>query len=187
MTETTPSTSNRSLTRSLLVMVAGSFAFGFALVPLYDVICEAAGIRVNDAPSKIQASTAGAGREVTLEFMSMIPQGSAFELTPETRSIKLQPGKLYEAKFLISSRATVPVVAQAIPSVAPAATARYLQKTECFCFTPQTFAAGEQREFTVRFIVAPDLPAEVDRMTLAYSMYTVNDAEPKRVAALNQN
>ena len=39
---------NRSLTRSLVLMVAGSFAFGFALVPLYKVICEAAGIRVND-------------------------------------------------------------------------------------------------------------------------------------------
>lgn len=185
MTEATDTArqANRSLTRSLLVMVAGSFAFGFALVPLYDVICEAAGIRTNDAPSQIQATNAGAGREVTLEFMSMIPEGSAFELTPETRSIKLQPGKLYEAKFLVRSRANMPVVAQAIPSVAPAATARYLQKTECFCFTPQTFAASEQREFTVRFIVAPDLPAEVDRMTLAYSMYTMPDAEPKRLAA----
>src|SRR5512139_1781054 len=184
MTHTAEKKANRSLTRSLLVMVAGSFAFGFALVPLYDVICEAAGIRTNTAPSKIQASQQGAGREVTLEFMSMIPEGSAFELTPETRSIKLQPGKLYEAKFLIKSRANVPVVAQAIPSVAPSTTARYLQKTECFCFTPQTFAAAEQREFTVRFIVAPDLPAEVDRMTLAYSMYTVSDApaEPQRVA-----
>ncbi len=110
---------DRSLTRSLLVMVAGSFAFGFLLVPLYDVICEAAGIRVNDTPSAIQASSAGVGREVTLEFMSMIPDGSAFELTPETRSMKLQPGKLYEARFLVRSRADVPVVAQAIPSVAP--------------------------------------------------------------------
>jgi cytochrome c oxidase assembly protein subunit 11 len=145
---------NRSLTRSLLVMVAGSFAFGFVLVPLYDVICEAAGIRVNDTPSAI-------------------PDGSAFELTPETRSMKLQPGKLYEARFLVRNRADVPVVAQAIPSVAPSTTARYLQKTECFCFTPQDFAAAEQREFTVRFIVSPDLPQEVDRMTLAYSMYTV--------------
>ena len=182
---TTP-TSNRSLTRSLLVMVAGSFAFGFALVPLYDVICEAAGIRVNETPSAIQASSAGVGREITLEFMSMIPPGSAFELSPELRQMKLQPGKLYEAKFLIKSRSNVPVVAQAIPSVAPSTTAKYLQKTECFCFTPQTFAAGEEREFTVRFIVAPDLPQEVDRMTLAYSMYTVNDAQPDptRVAAL---
>ncbi len=173
----------RSLTRSLWVMVAGSFAFGFALVPLYDVICEAAGIRVNAAPSAMQASNAGEGREITLEFMSMIPPGSAFELTPEARSMKLQPGKLYEAKFLIKSRADVPVVGQAIPSVAPATTAKYLQKTECFCFTPQTFQAEEQREFTVRFIVAPDLPQDVDRMTLAYSMYTVTGVEPERLAA----
>jgi cytochrome c oxidase assembly protein subunit 11 len=69
--------------------------------------------------------------------------------------------------------AGVPVTGQAIPSVAPAHTARYLQKTECFCFTPQQFGPGEAREFTVRFIVDPDLPPQVDRMTLAYSMYTV--------------
>jgi cytochrome c oxidase assembly protein subunit 11 len=181
--QTTQDKENRSLTRSLWVMVAGSFAFGFALVPLYNVICEAAGIRVNATPSSLQASNAGVGREITLEFMSMIPPGSAFELTPATRSLKLQPGKLYEAKFLIKSRADVPVVGQAIPSVSPSTTAKYLQKTECFCFTPQTFQAEEQREFTVRFIVAPDLPQDVDRMTLAYSMYTVAGAEPQRVAA----
>jgi cytochrome c oxidase assembly protein subunit 11 len=162
---------DRSLTRSLVLMVVGSFAFGFALVPLYDVICEAAGIRVNAAPSAIQPSDAGQGREVTLEFVSMVPEGSTFELVPASRSMTLQPGKLYEARFRIRSNATVPVVAQAIPSVAPATSAKYLQKTECFCFTPQTFAAAEQREFTVRFIVAPDLPQHVDRMTLAYSMY----------------
>ena len=52
---------HRSLTRSLLVMVAGSFAFGFALVPLYNVFCEAAGIRVNATPSQLQASES-AGR-----------------------------------------------------------------------------------------------------------------------------
>jgi len=186
MSTDTDRKANRSLTRSLLLMVAGSFAFGFALVPLYDVICEAAGIRVNATPSAIEASDAGVGREITLEFLSMIPPGSAFELTPETRQMKLQPGKLYEAKFLIRSLSSVPVVGQAIPSVAPSTTAKYLQKTECFCFTPQTFAASEEREFTVRFIVAPDLPRQVDRMTLAYSMYTVPDAEPKRVAAVTR-
>ncbi len=165
--------SNRSLTRSLLVMVAGSFAFGFALVPLYNVICEAAGIRTNDSPSAVRASEAGAGREVTLEFMSMLPPGSDFELTPETSELVLQPGRLYEAKFRIRNNATQAVVAQAVPSIAPATTAQYLQKTECFCFTPQSFGASEQREFTVRFIVSPDLPVDVDRMTLAYSMYTL--------------
>jgi cytochrome c oxidase assembly protein subunit 11 len=174
---------DHSLTRSLLLMVAGSFAFGFALVPLYDVICEAAGIRVNDAPSSIEASEAGAGREVTLEFVSIVPPGSGFELVPGQPSMPLQPGKLYEATFRIRNKANVAVVAQAVPSVAPSTTAKYLQKTECFCFTPQQFAASEEREFTVRFIVAPDLPRQVDRMTLAYSMYTMPGAEATRVAA----
>ncbi len=35
---------NRKLVRALLVMTAGAFAFGWALVPLYDVLCSAAGI-----------------------------------------------------------------------------------------------------------------------------------------------
>jgi cytochrome c oxidase assembly protein subunit 11 len=132
---------HRSLTRSLWVMVAGSFAFGFALVPLYRVICEAAGLRVNESPSSLQASDAGANRKVALEFMSMLPPGSDFELVAETPTMTLRPGKLYEAKFLIRSKASVPVVAQAVPSIAPLTAAKYLQKTECFCFTPQQFAA----------------------------------------------
>ena len=163
---------NASLTRRLLVMVAGSFAFGFALVPLYDVICEAAGIRVNDAPSRI-AETAGANREVALEFVSIVAPGGEWELTPATREMVVQPGRLHEATFVIRSRASVPVVGQAVPSVAPSYTAKYLQKTECFCFTPQDFGPAQEREFTVRFIVDPDLPPQVDRMTLAYSMYTL--------------
>jgi cytochrome c oxidase assembly protein subunit 11 len=169
-----------SLTRSLLLMVAGSFAFGFALEPLYDVICEAAGIRVNETPAAIAETTAGAGREVALEFVSIVAPGGEWELVPETTQMTVQPGRLHEAKFLIRSHAAVPVVGQAVPSVAPAYTAKYLQKTECFCFTPQDFGPAQQREFTVRFIVDPDLPPQVDRMTLAYSMYTLPE---QKVAA----
>ena len=35
---------NRKLIRSLVIMTLGAFAFGWALVPLYDVLCRAAGI-----------------------------------------------------------------------------------------------------------------------------------------------
>jgi cytochrome c oxidase assembly protein subunit 11 len=169
-----------SLIRQLLLMVAGSFAFGFALVPLYDVLCEAAGIRVNDTPSGARESVGAAGRPVSLEFMPLLASGGEFELVPVTASMSLLTGRLYEAKFRIRNLASTAVVAQAVPSVAPATAARYLQKTDCFCFTPQTFAPSEEREFTVRFIVSPDLPAQVDRMTLAYSMYRLPE---RRLAA----
>lgn len=181
MSETpAPRAPDRSLTRGLVLMAAGSFAFGFALVPLYDVICEAAGIRVNDAPSRMAESAAAADRRVALEFVSIVAPGGEWELVPATRETLVQPGRLHEARFVIRSRATVPVVGQAVPSVAPSYTAKYLQKTECFCFTPQDFAPAEEREFTVRFIVDPALPEQVDRMTLAYSMYTLPE---RRLAA----
>jgi cytochrome c oxidase assembly protein subunit 11 len=163
---------NASLTRRLLLMAAGSFGFGFALVPLYDVICDIAGIRVNAEPSGA-VETAAAAREVTLEFVSVLAPGSDWELMPAASAITVVPGRLQEARFRIRSRAGRPATGQAIPSVAPAYAARYLQKTECFCFTPQHFGALEEREFTVRFIVDPRLPPQVDRMTLAYSMYTM--------------
>jgi cytochrome c oxidase assembly protein subunit 11 len=124
-------------------------------------------------------SGVAAGRAVALEFVSMVAPGGEWELTPATGEVLVEPGRLAEARFVIRSRASVPVTGQAVPSVAPAYTAKYLQKTECFCFTPQDFGPEQQREFTVRFIIDPDLPPQVDRMTLAYSMYTL----PERVLA----
>lgn len=164
---------NSSLARRLLLMAAGSFALGFALVPLYDVMCEAAGMRVNSAPSSVAESTAAADRRVAVEFVSIVAPGGEWELTPLASEAVVQPGRLAEARFRIRSNGTVPVTGQAVPSVAPSYAAKYLQKTECFCFTPQSFAAAEEREFVVRFIVDPDLPVQIDRMTLAYSMYTL--------------
>jgi len=170
MENTERATANSRVVRRLLFAAVAMFGFGFALVPLYDVICEAAGIRVNDAPSAITEST-GDDRKVAPEFMSILAPGSEWELVPETKELVVQPGRLHEAKFRIRSRAAVPVVGQAVPSVAPAYTSKYLQKTECFCFTPQDFGPQQEREFTVRFIVDPDLPDYVDTITLQYTFY----------------
>ncbi len=68
---------------------------------------------------------------------------------------------------------------QAVPSVAPMRAARYFVKTECFCFTPQFFAEGEEREMAVRFIVDRELPAGIDRLTLSYAFYDMPQAKAK--------
>ncbi|MCG6485158.1 cytochrome c oxidase assembly protein, partial [Vibrio parahaemolyticus] len=44
MTQPTSGTSNRPLTVKLLLAVVLMFGFGFALVPLYDVMCQQLGI-----------------------------------------------------------------------------------------------------------------------------------------------
>lgn len=162
-------------------MVAGSFAFGFALVPLYDVFCDLTGVGRRDALAQAAGGTkvaADASRTVTVEFVAMVPNGGAWEFRPLATEMRVHPGGLYEARFYarnLSGRATV---GQAVPSVTPAQAATHFQKTECFCFTPQHFDAGEDREMPVRFIVDRELPASVDRLTLAYSFY-----ESARLAA----
>jgi cytochrome c oxidase assembly protein subunit 11 len=164
---------NSKLVRSLLIMTAGSFAFGWALVPLYDVLCRAAGIGNAEAKAgkSVVEETMDPNREVTIEFLAEPASVGSFDFRPKVASMRVHPGKLYDAEFYAKNLTQEPSVAQAVPSISPTGTARYFHKTECFCFSPQKFAAGEGRDLPVRFIVDPQLPSDVDKLTLAYTIY----------------
>ncbi len=169
---------NRSLTVRLLLMAAGSFAFGFALVPLYDVVCEVTGVGSNSSLTVARAAgneTPDVARTVTVEFTATVPAGG-WVLEPMSPTLEVHPGKLYETRFRarnLSARATT---GQAVPSISPTRAAQYFVKTECFCFTPQHFAGNEERELAVRFLVDRELPANIDRLTLSYAFYDVDQA-----------
>jgi cytochrome c oxidase assembly protein subunit 11 len=164
---------NRRLIRSLLIMTAASFAFGWALVPLYDVFCKVAGVGNAEAkagPADVRESV-DASREVTVEFVADPASVGSFEFRPETRSMRVHPGKLYDTQFFAKNLTGSASVAQAVPSISPSLAAQYFHKTQCFCFSQQHFAVGEGRDMPVRFIVDPSLPSNVDRITLAYTFY----------------
>ena len=164
---------NRKLVRALLIMTGASFAFGWALVPLYDVLCRAAGIGNAEAKagrSVVQEAT-DPGREITIEFIGVPASVGSFDFRPTVASMRIHTGKLYDATFHAENLTRAAAVAQAVPSISPAGTARYFHKTECFCFSPQKFAAGEERDLPVRFIVDTQLPANVDKLTLSYTIY----------------
>ena len=169
---------NRGLIVGLLLMTAGSFAFGWALVPLYDVFCRAVG--VGNAEAKAGRSTVqeavDPNREITIEFVSDPASVGSFEFRPEIASMRVHPGKLYDTQFYARNLTGQASVAQAVPSISPTVGAKYFHKTECFCFSPQRFAVGEGRDMPVRFIVDPALPSYVDMLTLAYTFYDTTQA-----------
>jgi cytochrome c oxidase assembly protein subunit 11 len=165
---------NRRLIVGLLIMVAGSFAFGWALVPLYDLLCRATGI--GNAEAKAEAATAvrediDPNREITIEFVAAPASVGSYEFRPKVASMRIHPGKLYDSEFYARNLTPFASVAQAVPSITPLGTARYFHKTECFCFSPQKFEPREGRDMPVRFIVDPQLPTNVDTLTLAYTFY----------------
>ena len=152
------------------------FAFGFALVPLYDVFCDITGFGGRTA------STAAAvveqpdpTRTVRVEFVSSVARGAPFTLEPDVSHLEVQPGRLYETHFRARNLTGSPRKAQAVPSVAPGPAARFFNKAECFCFTSQEFAPHEELDLKLAFIVADELPEHVDTLSLSYTYFSASN------------
>ncbi len=164
-----------------------AFGFSFALIPLYRIACEKVlGIRLErgsaDSAVAATAATARSERLVTVTFDSTVNSKLPWEFGPTTMSMQVRPGELYETTYFARNTSERDIVGSATPSVAPARASQYFSKTECFCFTAQTLAAGERRELPVRFIVDPDLPEDVRTLTLSYTFFK-NDLLTARLNA----
>lgn len=175
---------NSRLTLKLLGFALGAFAFGFALVPLYDVLCDITGVgnpkELAKAAEVERQLAPDDTRLVTVEFVAELPTVGSWDFRPLVTEMKVHPGRLYEVDFLAHNLTGRDTVAQAVPNVAPGKATAFFRKTECFCFTPQKFGKGEQRSMPVRFVVDPNLPKSLDRITLSYVFYD----NSTRVAAL---
>lgn len=150
-----------------------AFGFAFALVPLYRIACEKVfGVRLEQGPvaAKNDAVDADA-RWVTVQFDGGVNSKLPWQFAPEQKSMRVQVGRQYQALYFARNTSDRGIVGSAVPSVAPARASGYFNKTECFCFTAQTLAAGESRDMPVRFIVDPALPVGVKTVTLSYTFY----------------
>ena len=164
---------NAKLVRLLLLVVVAMFGFGFALVPLYDVFCEITGLngKVNSTAAQETVYTPDNSREVTVQFMTTVNESSPIRFSSQLKEIKVNPGQYYNVSFYAENLTGKPMIARAIPSVSPGLAAEYLIKTECFCFTEQTFKPREAKNMPVRFVINPKLPAEYRTITLAYTFF----------------
>ena len=174
---------NRSLTLQLVGFAACAFGFGFALVPLYDLLCSVTGIgdqklllKASAAPLIPGRSAGGAvagvaERWVTVEFIGQLPSVGNWQFKPVMSELRVHPGQLYEAYFMARNLTGHDSVAQAVPDISPGLASAFFHKTECFCFSPQSFRKDEERALPVRFFVDKALPESVDRLTLSYTFY----------------
>jgi len=172
---------NLNMTWKLVGIVAGSFAFGWALVPLYNVLCSVTGY--GDQTKLLQRVKAiehpDPSRTITVEFLADVASAGTFQFRPVVRTVQVHPGQLFTAEFYAKNLTGRDTTAQAVPNIAPSEVAAYFHKTECFCFSPQHFALNEGRDMPVRFIIDPALPSHIDLITLAYTFYD----ESSRVTA----
>ena len=171
----------------LLGVSLAAFAFTFSLVPLYRIACEKVfGIRLERVAGQgpggeaQDSALAPKARTVTVQFDGGVNSKLPWAFHPEQLTMQVVPGEVNEALYFARNDSKHTIVGSAVPSVAPARASGYFTKTECFCFTAQTLQAGEKRDMPVRFIVDPDLPADVKTITLSYTFFK-NDALTARL------
>lgn len=164
---------NAKLVRKLIVIAVLMFGFGYALVPLYNVLCDITGQN-----KKLQETAVGENefavdesREVTVEFITALNESTPMEFRAETRTMKVHPGQFYTVNFYAKNNLAGKIKAQAIPSISPGLAEEFFKKTQCFCFETQTFEGHEEKVMPVRFVVNPKLPDRYKIITLSYTFF----------------
>ncbi|TXI14453.1 MAG: cytochrome c oxidase assembly protein [Polynucleobacter sp.] len=175
---------NRQMLLKLIVISSAMFAFGYALIPMYKVLCEVTGINVvtskNDygtrAINAVNKNTqVDESRLITVEFDSNT-QGP-FRFRSVKNSMQVHPGEMVQVVYEVVNVQGRPVSAQAIPSYAPKQATQHFTKLECFCFEQQTLKPNESREMPVVFVIDPALPKDVKNITLSYTFFEVGSGQ----------
>lgn len=164
----------RRLVGRLTLLAVAMFGFGFAMVPLYDVLCDVTGLGgrgVQIAENGIGTATRASEREVRIRFLATTNSALPWVFQPVDKTATVKLGALSEARFVAMNLTEAPIVGQATYNVAPPEASLYFVKTECFCFTQQLLNAQETREMPVYYFVQPDLPEHIREITLSYTFY----------------
>jgi cytochrome c oxidase assembly protein subunit 11 len=178
--------SNHKLTLKLCVAVLAMFGFGFALVPLYDVMCDALGINGKTNSESViqpQGMVPDTSRLIRVEFMAHNNQGIPWSFAPAQTSMDVHPGQVIQTAYLAKNLSSQEIVGQAVPSVSPGLGASYFNKIECFCFNQQPLQAKANAEMPLIFYIEPDIPESIHTLTLSYTLYDITDkTAPQEIA-----
>jgi cytochrome c oxidase assembly protein subunit 11 len=163
---------NRRLLAKLAVIVVAMFGFGYALVPLYNQICRATGLRdIGKADTAVNTQV-DASRSVRIEFDTNLRE-LPWKFRALQESVDVHPGAVTQVLFEAVNDSSHAVTGQAIPSYGPQFAGQYFHKLDCFCFKRQKLAAGERRKMPVVFVVDPKLPKQISTITLSYTFFEV--------------
>lgn len=179
MSEVPPAGRHRKLLLGLGAMLVGMFAFGFALVPLYNIVCRLTGLngRGVESVSSAYAGEVDQGRNVTVQFLSNVNSKLPFAFHPEQGTLTVHPGELYATSFFAQNDSGADVTAQAVATYEPGEAARYVHKTECFCFSKESFGPHESKQMPVRFYLDPALPKDITTVTISYTYFNVTPGQ----------
>ncbi len=167
---------NRKILIILILVVIAMFGFGYAMVPLYNVMCKKLGLNgKTDGEVTAQTNVIDMNRTVTVQFLANNNAHLPWKFYPMVTTIKVHPGQNTKVAFFAENESSKTMIVQAVPSVTPGFAAKHLKKTECFCFTQQSLKGGQSMEMPLLFHLDSGLPKNIKTVTLSYTLFDISN------------
>lgn len=183
MANKTTQAKNKRLTLLLVCGVIFMFGFCYMLVPLYKLVCQKEGINGKSGASAAIANSnmkVDTSRTIKVFFTTSLHGNLNFKFIPLTQQVLVHPGETKLVYFYAENLTGSPMTVQAVPSITPMDAARFMKKTECFCFTQQNFFQHEKADMPVYFFVDPAIAKDIKEMTLSYTLFDASGFPKKQ-------
>ena len=188
-----PKTSNKKTAMVLFGIAGGMVGLAFASVPLYQLFCQVTGYGGSTSRVESVASVTGnpvatdEKRMITVRFDSNVNSALPWKFKPAQKEITLPIGSEALAHYTAVNTSDETVIGTATFNVTPYKAGEYFNKVECFCFTEQKLAPGEEASLPVTFFVDPEMfndptARALRTITLSYTFYRDPD-DAKRAQA----
>lgn len=115
------------------------------------------------------------GRSLRVRLSASVSPNLPWSFYPLESEISARPGEAVKVSYLVRNDSDRTITGMALHELGPPEAASYFQTIECFCFSEQTLAPGEQREMTLLFQIDPAVPAEVAFFRNRYTFYPADE------------
>ncbi len=178
-------TSGRRTTVTAAVLfgvVGGMVGLSFASVPLYKLFCQVTGYGGTPNTESVAVPAAVSDHVVTVRFDANVNSALPWRFKPGQREVRVRLGEEALIHYTAMNISDAPITGTATFNVTPYKAAQYFSKIECFCFTEQRLAPGEEVAMPVTFYVDPALLDDVDArdvkmITLSYTFYPADETD----------
>ena len=169
----------------MALLVCGMTGLAFAAVPLYRVFCQATGFAGTPQRAEGGRAPGSTGHMISVRFDANISPNLPWEFRPVDTHREVAIGARNLALFEAHNLAARPITGQATFNVTPSQAGRYFTKIQCFCFTEQRLAPGQDVQMPVIFYVDPAILSDPDtrdisEITLSYTFYPVDQPSAAR-------
>lgn len=181
---------NHKLTTLLAATAVIMFGVAFALVPFFNLLCDALDLnsinqsRARDVDVNPQlAHNIDHNRIISLRFDISYNDDFPWHVVATDPIMHIKPGSRQHTEYLAVNHSKITTTIRAIPSIWPPEAAKYLIKTECFCFEQQILDPYSSAQLPIYYYINPALPDHIEHITLSYTFFDISNFQPSTPAA----